>query len=66
MMQEKMTYEQALQRLETIANRLEQGDVPIDEIARQLKEAQQLVKLCRDQLTAADEAIAQLNKEQEK
>lgn len=65
-MQEKMTYEQALQRLETIANRLEQGDVPIDEIARQLKEAQQLVKLCRDQLTAADEAIAQLNKEQEK
>ena len=59
-MQEELTYEQALQRLETLAGQLERGDVPIDEMARQLREAQKLVKHCRDLLYKADEAVKEI------
>lgn len=56
-MQEELTYEQAIQRLEVLASQLERGDVPIDQMARQLREAQQLVKHCRELLYRADEAV---------
>ena len=59
-MQKELTYEQAMERLENLAARLERGDVPIDEMANQLKEAQQMIKYCRDCLYAADQAVQQI------
>ena len=39
-----MKYEEAIAKLEQIARQLEQNQLPIDQIAAQLREAQELVK----------------------
>ncbi len=59
-MEEKLTYEQAMARLEALATKMEQGTMPIDELADRLREAQGLIKFCREQLYAADKAVQQI------
>ncbi len=54
---EKLTYDQAMRRLEEMAAQLERGETPIDQMAAQLKEAQQLLAQCRQQLTDAEQAV---------
>ena len=46
-----MKYEEAIAKLEQL---------PIDQIAAQLREAQELVKYCREQLTSVDEEIKKI------
>lgn len=60
MQKKKMTYEQAVNRLEQLAQQMEQGEVPIDEMVTRLREAQALIKQCRQQLTKADEQVRQI------
>ena len=60
MQNKKMTYEQAIDRLEQLAQQMEQGEVPIDEMVTRLREAQALIKQCRQQLTKADEQVRQI------
>lgn len=55
-----MKYEEALNQLETIVRKMEQGKYDIDELTEQLKKAQQLIKLCRDKLTKTDEEIKKI------
>lgn len=55
-----MTYEESIQKLETLTQQMEHGEVPIDKMADVLREAQQLLKYCRDRLYAADEAMQQI------
>ncbi|MBQ8159043.1 MAG: exodeoxyribonuclease VII small subunit [Prevotella sp.] len=55
----EMKYEEALKKLETIVSKMEAGEYDIDELTEQLKEAQKLIKLCRDKLTKTD---AEINK----
>lgn len=55
-----MKYETAMQQLETIAQRLESGELDIDSLSEQLKTAQQLVKQCRERLTKTDEEIKKI------
>ncbi len=57
---EKLTYEDAMKRLETLAAEMESGNVPIDRLAEKLKEAQQLLAFCKDKLTKADEEVKKL------
>ncbi len=52
-----LSYEQSIQRLEAIAQQLERGEMPIEEMAARLREAQDLLSQCRKQLYAADEAV---------
>ena len=54
-----MKYEEALKQLETIVSKMEAGEYNIDELTEQLKQAQKLIKLCRDKLTKTD---AEINK----
>ena len=55
-----MKYEEALNQLETIVRKMEQGEYDIDELTEQLKKAQQLIKLCKDKLTKTDEEIKKI------
>ena len=55
-----MTYEKSIEKLEALAARLEQGEVPVDEMADRLREAQELIRQCRQRLTAADEAVQKI------
>ena len=53
-MEEQLTYEQAMKRLEAMAQQMESGDIGIDEMAECLREAQKLMKYCHEKLYEAE------------
>ncbi len=53
-----LKYETAMAQLEAIVRKMESGEMDIDEIAAQLKTAQQLIKYCKDKLTKTEEELA--------
>lgn len=53
----KRTYEQAMKRLEEIVSRIDNNELDIDSLGENLKEAQELIKFCREKLYKADEDI---------
>ena len=55
-----MTYAEAIARLEEIMGKVQGGRIDIDELAGLLKEAQELVKFCREKLYKVDEEIKSL------
>lgn len=54
---QEMKYEEAVSRLEEIVKKMENDELDIDQMAQQLKEAQQLIRLCKDRLTKVDADI---------
>lgn len=63
---EKMTYEQAMMRLEDIVRQVEHGETSIDSLTELLKEAKQLITFCKDKLYATEEEIKKILAEDEK
>ena len=61
----KMTYAEAMARLEEIMSKIQGGKIDIDELAGMLKEAQELVKFCREKIYKVDEEIKSLTEESE-
>ncbi len=66
MKKKELTYEQAVARLEQLAQQLEDGEMGIDVLAERLKEAQGLLKTCRQKLFATDEEIRAILDDTEK
>ena len=62
-MNEEVKYEEALAQLETIVRKMEQNEYDIDELAAQLKTAQQLIKFCKDKLTKTEEELQKIQTE---
>ena len=62
-MEEKLSFEESLEKLEEIVNKLENGDVPLDEAIDEFNNAMQLVKVCNEKLSNAEEAIAKIVQE---
>lgn len=62
---EQLKYEQALAQLEAIVRKMENNEFDLDELAVQLKTAQQLIKVCRDKLTKTEADIQKINSERE-
>ena len=56
----ELTFEESLEKLEEIVEKLENGDVPLDEAIDEFNEAMQLVKVCNEKLTSAEESIAKI------
>ena len=52
-----ITYEEALRQLTRIVDSIEQGDVPLEELGPKIKDAQQLLKTCKDKLTRAEKDV---------
>ena len=53
-MKEELKYEAAFAELQTIVRKMENDELDIDQMADQLKRAQQLIKLNKYKLTKAD------------
>ena len=60
-----MTYADAMAGREEIMGKVQGGRIDIDELAGLLKEAQELVKFCREKLYKVDEDIKALTEEAE-
>ena len=60
-MDDGLSFEQALERLEQIAQALEQGGLKLEEAIALYEEGIGLVKTCQQRLNAAELKISQLN-----
>lgn len=60
---EKPTFEQALERLESIIDEMENGETPLAELVEQFEEGSKLLKICQDRLKEAELKVEQLNPE---
>ena len=64
MTKKQMTYEQAMARLEDLVSGMERNEWGIDQLSDALKEAQELIQLCRDKLYKADKQVKKLLNEE--
>lgn len=60
----EIKYEEAVRQLEAIVDKMERGELDIDSMATQLKQAQELVKLCKQKLKRTDDEIQKLLEKQ--
>ncbi|WP_407431377.1 exodeoxyribonuclease VII small subunit [Methanobrevibacter sp.] len=60
MVDENVSFEDNLKELEEIVEKLEKGDVPLDNAIEEFKKAMDLVKACDDKLKDAQETIAKI------
>ena len=58
--EKNFSFEEKLAELENIVNKLETGDVPLDDAIEEFKRAMDLVKECDEKLNSAQEAIAKI------
>ena len=65
MEEKKMTFEQALARLEEIVALLEKGDAPLDQSLELYEEGAALVRRCNTALEQAERRVTILMKDQE-
>ncbi len=63
-MKEKMTFVQAMNRLEEIVAALENGQAPLDEMMKLYEEGAKLTKMCSSKLEKAKLKVHQLSGEE--
>ncbi|WP_374702701.1 exodeoxyribonuclease VII small subunit [Bacillus sp. V5-8f] len=63
MMSEDLTFEQAMDKLEEIVEKLEEGDVPLEEAISIYKKGMDLSRLCHQKLKAVEDQLTQILRE---
>jgi exodeoxyribonuclease VII small subunit len=58
--EQKISFEEAMSKLEQIVDKLEEGDVPLEEAIVFYKEGMELSKLCHDKLKSVEEQLTQI------
>lgn len=53
----ELKYEAALKQLEETVERMERGEMNLDDMGKEIKNAQELIKVCKDKLTKTEEEI---------
>jgi exodeoxyribonuclease VII small subunit len=59
----EQTFEEAMEELEEIVGKLEEGDVPLEESIRLFQEGMKLSKQCHDKLQHVEKQMDELLKE---
>jgi len=59
-----MTYREATQELEEILRAIENDTVDVDELTQKVQRSSQLIKLCKEKLRSAENAINQVFNEE--
>jgi len=62
---EKTPFEEALKRLEGVVERLEEGDIPLEEALKLFEEGVQLSRVCTQKLDEAEKKIEILTRDGE-
>jgi exodeoxyribonuclease VII small subunit len=56
----ELTFEEAMEQLETVVNKLEEGDVPLEEAIRMFEEGMKLSKFCHERLQNVEKQMTQV------
>lgn len=62
---DELSFDEALEQLETLANRLEAGDIPLEDALEVYERAVELFRHCRQRLTGVEERIEILTRDLE-
>ncbi len=62
---EEVPFEKALKRLETIVDKLEQGDLELEKAIALFEEGNGMAKVCREKLDLAEKKIEKLVKDRD-
>ena len=57
MTKEKISYDDAVKEIEATLDKIEAGDMGVDELAEKVSRVTELLKLCRDRLYKTEEKI---------
>lgn len=57
MTKEKISYDAAVGEIEEILEKIEEGDLGVDELAEKVNRVTLLLKICRDRLRSTEEQI---------
>ena len=60
-----LTFETAIEKLESILKKLESEDTPLDQMIKLYEKANKLADVCRTKLKAADKKMAKLVKNED-
>lgn len=60
----ELTFEQAMQQLEEIVDKLEQGDVPLESAIVYYQKGMELAKICGDKLNTVQNQMTKIMNEQ--
>ncbi|MGO4887098.1 exodeoxyribonuclease VII small subunit [Anaerobacillus sp. MEB173] len=60
---EKLSFEKAMEQLEQVVEKLERGDVPLEEAITMFQEGMSLSKYCHDKLLTVEKQMDQIVKE---
>ena len=58
--EQMISFEEAMNKLEQIVDKLEEGDVPLEAAIAFYKEGMELSKLCHDKLKSVEEQLTQI------
>lgn len=58
--EQKLTFEEAMKHLEEIVEKLEEGDVPLEEAINIYKKGMELSKLCHDKLKNVESQLTEI------
>ncbi len=56
-MEESMTYEEALEKLQLLQQQLEDGEISIEGLAQAMSEANQLMNYCKNRLRVTEDQL---------
>ena len=62
--EENLTFEQAMDQLEKIVEKLEEGDVPLEKAINYYEEGMKLSKICNDKLLRVQKQMVNIMNEQ--
>ncbi|NCG28445.1 MAG: exodeoxyribonuclease VII small subunit [Verrucomicrobiales bacterium] len=58
-----LQFEEAIEKLESIIERMESEQIPLEELLKDYEEGTKLLKLCRDRIDGARQTVDKINKE---
>jgi exodeoxyribonuclease VII small subunit len=58
--EKNLTFEDAMNKLEQIVDRLEEGDVPLEEAIAFYKEGMELSRICHNKLKSVEDQLTQI------
>ena len=59
-MEKTETYNEAVEKLRTIVEDIERGELDVDILSEKVKEATRLIKICKEKLFKADEEVKKI------
>ncbi|OFZ43990.1 MAG: exodeoxyribonuclease VII small subunit [Bacteroidetes bacterium RIFCSPHIGHO2_02_FULL_44_7] len=64
-MSEEINYTKAFEELQQIVSDIEDGEITVDELSAKVKRAAELIKICKQKLSATEGDVQQILKELE-